>query len=101
MSASCDPFVFQTTQRCHSVFSCFAPDWSFHVRLVASEKVATRLPPVVERTSGSFPRFPIRVTLFRLRLIHSSLDEMSMPRPHAKDKVQLPHTDLLHTSLKH
>src|SRR5215475_15709942 len=68
MSASCEPFEFQTTQRCHSVFSCFAPDASFQVRLVASENVATRLPPVVERTSGSFPRFPIRVTLFRLLL---------------------------------
>src|SRR3954470_16436423 len=101
MSASCELFVFHTTQRCHSVFSCLAPPASFHDRLVASENVATRLPPVVERTSGSFPRFPISVTLFKLRLIHSSLGKMSMPRPHAKDKVQLPHTDLLHTSLKH
>jgi hypothetical protein len=48
------------------------PDASFQDRLVASENVATRLPPVVERTSGSFPRFPISVTLFKLRLIHSS-----------------------------
>src|SRR6476619_7246624 len=75
MSASCEPLVFHTTQRCHSVFSCFAPAASFHVRLVASEKVATRLPPVVERTSGSFPRFPIRVTLFKLRLTDSSWRE--------------------------
>src|SRR3954465_5961268 len=75
MSASWEPFVFQTTQRCHSVFSCFALDASFHVRLVAREKVATRLPPVVERTSGSFPRFPIRVTLFKLRLTDSSWRE--------------------------
>ena len=72
MSASCELFVFHTTQRCHSVFSCFVPPASFHDRLVASENVATRLPPVVERTSGSFPRFPISVTLFKLRLIHSS-----------------------------
>src|SRR5215217_2510630 len=75
MSASCEPLVFQTTQRCHSVFSCLAPDASFQVRLVASEKVATRLPPVVERTSGSFPRLPIRVTLFKLRLTDSSWRE--------------------------
>src|ERR671939_558982 len=68
MSASCEVFVFQTTQRCHSVFCCRFPEGSFHVRLVASEKVATRFPPVVDRTSGSFPRFPIRLTLFRLRL---------------------------------
>src|SRR3982751_1453388 len=68
MSASCDVLVFHTTQRCHSVFSWRCPDGSFHVRLVASENVATRFPPVVERTSGSFPRFPINVTLFKLRL---------------------------------
>src|SRR5215216_7301262 len=75
MSASCELFVFHTTHRCHSVFSCLAPDASFHERLVASEKVATRLPPVVERTSGSFPRFPISVTLFKLRLTNSSWRE--------------------------
>src|SRR5919205_4410860 len=68
MSASCDVLVFQTTQRCHSVFSCREPLASFQERLVASENVATRFPPVVERTSGSFPRFPIKLTLFRLRL---------------------------------
>src|SRR5918992_2304643 len=68
MSASCDVLVFQTTQRCHSVFSWRVPLASFHERLVASENVATRLPPVVERTSGSFPRLPIKLTLFRLRL---------------------------------
>src|SRR6185503_13825074 len=68
MSASVDALEFQTTQRCHSVFSCFWPLASFHERLVASENVATRFPPVVDRTSGSLPRFPIRVTLFKLRL---------------------------------
>src|SRR6185369_17382433 len=71
MSASCELFVFHTTQRCHSVFSCLLPLASFHERLVASENVATRLPPVVDRTSGSLPRFPIKVALFKLRLIHS------------------------------
>src|SRR5918992_4175672 len=68
MSASWDVLVFHTTQRCHSVFSCRDPLASFHDRLVASENVATRFPPVVERTSGSFPRFPIKLTLFKLRL---------------------------------
>src|SRR6187549_3357717 len=72
MSASCELLVFHTTHRCHSVFSCFEPDASFHDRLVAREKVATLLPPVVARTSGSLPRFPIRVTLFKLRLMSSS-----------------------------
>src|ERR1700755_2338502 len=76
MSASAEVLVFQTTQRCHSVFSCFCPDASFHDRLVASENVATRFPPVVERTSGSFPRFPIRMTLFKLRLTSSSWREI-------------------------
>src|SRR5690242_9180739 len=68
MSASCELLLFQTTHRCHSVFSCFSPDAAFHERLVASEKVATRFPPDVDRTSGSAPRFPINVTLFKLRL---------------------------------
>src|SRR6476659_5839891 len=68
MSASEEPFVFQTTQRCHSVFSCFTPLASFHVRLVARENCATRLPLGVARISGSLPRFPINVTLFKLRL---------------------------------
>src|ERR1700693_744451 len=67
-SASPVPLVFHTTHRCHSVFSCFSPFAEFHVRLVASENVAALLPPVVGRTSGSLPRFPIRITLFRLLL---------------------------------
>src|SRR6185503_12865960 len=54
---------------------CFDPDASFHERLVARENVATRLPPVVDRTSGSLPRFPINTTLFKLRLTTSSWRE--------------------------
>src|SRR5687767_8874688 len=70
MSARPVPAVraFQATHRCHSVFSCFSPPGEFHDRLVAREKVATLLPLEVVRTSGSFPRFPIRVTLLTLRL---------------------------------
>src|SRR5256885_10495238 len=75
MSASCDDFEFHPTHRCHSVFSCFAPAASFQERLVARENVATRFPPDVDRTSGSFPRFPISMTLFRLRLTYSSWRE--------------------------
>src|SRR5690349_329366 len=82
MSASCELFVFHTRQRCHSVFSCFDPAASFHERLVASEKVATRFPPVVDRTSGSFPRFPINNTLFKLRLTNSSWRESHCSRRH-------------------
>src|SRR5688500_8238241 len=62
------PLTFHTTQRCHSVFSCFSPDGVFHCLLVASENVATLLPLFVVRISGSWPRFPIRMALFRLRL---------------------------------
>src|SRR6185503_15201538 len=79
MSASVEVLEFQTTQRCHSVFSCFWPLASFHERLVASENVATLLPPVVDRTSGSLPRFPIRITLFKLRLTLPP-GEMSLTR---------------------
>src|SRR3954464_5570218 len=72
MSASVEPLLFQSTTRCHSVFSCFSPLWFFHWRLVASESVATREPLEVLRTSGSAPRFPIRMTLLRLRLTCTS-----------------------------
>src|SRR3977135_3113447 len=72
MSASVDALLFQTTQRCHSVFSCLSPLGPLQLRLVASENAATRLPPAVERTSGSAPRLPMRVTLFKLRLISIS-----------------------------
>src|SRR5213595_3175309 len=54
--------------RCHSVFSCFSPPCPVHCRLVASERFATREPLVVLRTSGSAPKFPISMILFRLRL---------------------------------
>src|SRR6202162_3471898 len=67
-SASPVPLEFHTTHRCHSVFSCFSPFGEFQLRVVAIENVATRLPPVVDRTSGSLPRFPISITLFRLLL---------------------------------
>src|SRR3954453_1773752 len=79
MSASCELFVFHTTQRCHSVFSCFAPDASFHERLFVSEDGGAGFPPGVQRTSGLFPRFPISVTLFKLRLIRSSWASWSLP----------------------
>src|SRR5581483_2893566 len=67
-SASWAPLLFQHTTRCHSVFSCFSPLWAVHWRPVASESVATREPLLVLRTSGSAPKFPISITLFRLRL---------------------------------
>src|SRR5437899_702719 len=67
-SASWAPLLFQQITRCHSVFSCFSPPCPVHCRLVASDSVATREPLAVLRTSGSAPKFPISMTLFRLRL---------------------------------
>src|SRR5256885_16609924 len=62
------PLLFQQITRCHSVFSCFSPPCPVHCRLVARDNVATREPLVVLRTSGSAPKFPISMTLLRLRL---------------------------------
>src|SRR6185503_11352779 len=71
-SASWAPLLFQHTTRCHSVFSCFSPLGLFHWRLVASDRVATRDPLFVLRTSGSAPKLPISMTLLRLRLTTTS-----------------------------
>src|SRR3954453_17875512 len=86
-SARPEPLVFHTTHRCHSVFSCFSPFGVLHCRLVASEKVATRLPPVVDLTSGSLPRFPISITLFRL-LLTVPPGESSFPSQNSIDGVR-------------
>src|SRR5437667_6884744 len=67
-SASWAPLLFQQITRCHSVFSCFSPPCPVHCRLVARDTVATREPLLVLRTSGSAPKFPISMTLLRLRL---------------------------------
>src|SRR5260221_491111 len=67
-SASWAPLLFQQITRCHSVFSCFSPPCPVHCRLVATDNVATREPLLVLRTSGSAPKFPISMTLLRLRL---------------------------------
>src|SRR5215470_5992607 len=67
-SASWAPLLFQQMTRCHSVFSCFSPPCPVHCRLVANDSVATREPLLVLRTSGSAPKFPISMTLLRLRL---------------------------------
>src|ERR1700694_464941 len=88
-SARPEPLLFHTTHRCHSVFSCFSPLGEFHDRLVASEKVATLLPPVVDRTSGSLPRFPISMTLFRLRLTVPP-GESSVPAQNSIGRAQGP-----------
>src|SRR6266516_2078757 len=74
MSARPDPLLFQQITRCHSVFSCFSPVLPVHCLLVATERVATREPLFVLRTSGSAPKFPIIMTLLRLRLTTTSSD---------------------------
>src|SRR5204863_8887961 len=67
-SASWAPLLFQQITRCHSVFSCFSPPCPVHCRLVAIDTVAKRAPLLLLRTPGSAPKFPISMTLFRLRL---------------------------------
>src|SRR5512146_186676 len=71
-SASPEPLLFQQITRCHSVFSCFSPFWPVHCRLVARDRLATRDPLLVLRTSGSAPKLPISMTLFRLLLTAAS-----------------------------
>src|SRR5437016_12312894 len=66
------PLLFQQITRCHSVFSCFSPLCPVHCRPVARDNVATREPLLVLRTSGSAPKFPISMTLLRLRLTTTS-----------------------------
>src|SRR3970040_2228899 len=75
MSARPDPLLFQQMTRCHSVFSCLSPLCPVHCRLVATDSVATRDPLFVLRTSGSAPRFPMIMTLLRLRLTTTSDDK--------------------------
>src|SRR5690606_1801299 len=54
-------------RRCQSVFSCCWPSRPDHWRFVARDRLATLVPPVVIRISGSLPTLPINWTLFRLR----------------------------------
>src|ERR1700731_4522249 len=54
------------TMLCHSVRSCHSPALSLKRSLVARLNLATGTPLGVNLTSGSFPRFPTRITLFTL-----------------------------------
>src|ERR1035437_3321761 len=49
---------------CHSVRSCHWPSLPLNFSLVATENFATCVPCGVNFISGSFPRFPTRMTLF-------------------------------------
>src|SRR3954451_14691965 len=57
------PCFPHTTMLCHSVRSCLPPSASLHCSLVAIGNLATALPLPVNRTSGSLPRLPTRMTL--------------------------------------
>src|SRR3981189_1405228 len=56
----------QSTTLCHSVLSCHCPSLPLNLELVATVIFATGVPCGVNFTSGSLPRFPIRMTLFTL-----------------------------------
>src|SRR5215467_2453266 len=56
----------QRTTLCHSVRSCQLPSLPLKRSLVASVIFATGVPCGVYFTSGSLPRFPIRMTLLTL-----------------------------------
>src|SRR5436309_9203591 len=56
----------QATMLCHSVRSCHSPALSLKRSLVAMLNLATAVPLGVYLTSGSFPRFPTRITLLTL-----------------------------------
>src|ERR1035437_4838486 len=49
---------------CHSVRSCHWPSLPLNFSLVDTENFATCVPCGVNFISGSFPRFPTRMTLF-------------------------------------
>src|SRR5690606_39473528 len=73
----------------------------FHCREVASERVATRLPFEVLRTSGSAPRLPIRMTLFRdLLMVCSSVAWNSGLVPGNSGMVPAPDRAWGHRSLR-
>src|ERR1700689_3684769 len=55
------------TTRCHSVRSLRSPDiLSFQLSEVATDRLQTLPPLCMERTSGSLPRLPMRMTLLTL-----------------------------------
>src|SRR5437763_13640329 len=59
----------QSTTLCHSVRSCHSPPLSLKRSFVARVSFATAAPLGVYFTSGSFPKFPRRITLLTLFMI--------------------------------
>lgn len=72
----------QTTIWCHSVRRCLSPFLSVHDSSVAREKLATGVPDVVYRTSGSRPSLPTKIALLTILnlLPHSPLHYNARPR---------------------
>src|SRR6185295_10005500 len=66
---------------CHSVCSWRWPFLSFQRRLVARVKLATGCPEGVDRTSGSRPRLPIRITLLTIVPFSSGLESVTVSQP--------------------
>ena len=65
-------FSLKTTTLCHCVLSfCSLLSLSFHLSLVAIDKLHTLPPLWKDLISGSCPTFPIKITLFTLLLIKS------------------------------
>src|SRR6185312_14203144 len=79
----------QATILCHSVRSCHSPPLSLYRSLVARLNLATGTPLGVNLTSGSFPRFPTRITLFTLFAIEKIfLYEMLVNIPAGHDLLK-------------
>src|ERR1035438_1814341 len=69
---------WKATMLCHSVRSCQLPSLSLKRSFVAMENLATGMPPCVNFTSGSLPRFPMRMTLFTLFIDQNSFEMLTI-----------------------
>jgi len=67
-SASWAPLLFQQITRCHSGLSCFSPPCPSTADCRQGQRGDAGGHLLVLRTSGSAPKFPISMTLLRLRL---------------------------------
>src|SRR5579883_252872 len=78
---------------CHSVRSCHSPALFLNRSLVAMLNFATGVPLGVYLTSGSFPRFPIKMTLLTLLdtmvllQLNASKSAVLLSRRHARTQV--------------
>src|SRR5208282_2168798 len=72
----------QSTTLCHSVRSCHWPSLPLKRSLVANVIFATGVPCGVNFTSGSLPRFPIKMTLFTLFMGVGSFENADLRDAH-------------------